>query len=509
MRISAISGAIEAFAAQLGGARRQLRIGAERRKARHRTRHFVRRPASAMPMAFDANPFRAPHDLDQDPFEQQARDGLALGSRRGLGSPDRRQVVRQLADRREFGRARRLGLVALQPFVFRLEPRLFGQSRLPGAFERARHQPVLRLHGRVLPARAFDLITRALQLLTPMTIQRRALGFEIFNERRTRLDRRGRHRFENETCDQIIQRQSLQRLTERIAVAALHRLADVARRMAVVVVLGEHAQAAATADEQAGEKGRSRPRRAAPCGSVGLQLRLVAPIALEADVGRQTIVQEDFRLARARRSTSRSRPPGLLTPFVHGAHAVGVDARVDRIGEQVQQRRAIDAPPFEIAFLRPASQAHRHADLVFDQIGHHLADRLVAIEQIEHEADRRLRLFVGVERHFARGTAHVAHRHGLAQFAPSRLGFPAREHPRLQDMQFGFRHRPFQAQQQTIVVIGRIIHPIGIGDQRIEQRADFQKLMPIAAGARQSRHLDAEHKADIAEANFGDQPLKA
>src|ERR1700722_5286410 len=57
--------------------------------------------------------------------------------------------------------------------------------------------------------------------------------------------------------------------------------------------------------------------------------------------------------------------------------------------------------------------------------------------------------------------------------------------------------------------MGWIIHPIGVGDQRIEQRADFQKLMPIAAGARQSRHLDAEHETDIAKAGFGDEPLKA
>ena len=123
-----------------------------------------------------------------------------------------------------------------------------------------------------------------------------------------------------------------------------------------------------------------------------------------------------------------------------------------------------------------------------------------------HKAAETPRIRRGIERHLARGTAHIAHRHGLAQLAPSRLGFPAREHPRLQDMQFGFGHRPFQAQQQTIVVMGWIIHPIGVGDQRIEQRADFQKLMPIKA--RQSRHLDAEHETDIAEPDFGDEPLK-
>ena len=244
-------GAIEAFAAKLGSARSQRRIGAERIETRNGTRQFVRRSAAAMPMAFDANPFRAAHDLDQHPFEKQSHEGLALGVRRGLGSPQRRQVVRQLADRHKFGRARRLGLRALQAFVFRFEPRLIAQGRLPGAFERARHQPVLRLHRRILPARAFDFVSRALQPLAPMTIYGRPLGFEVFGERNAGLDRRRRHRFEHETRNQIIQGPSLQRLAERIAVAALHRLADIARRMAVIVVLGLHAQAAAAADEHA------------------------------------------------------------------------------------------------------------------------------------------------------------------------------------------------------------------------------------------------------------------
>jgi hypothetical protein len=57
--------------------------------------------------------------------------------------------------------------------------------------------------------------------------------------------------------------------------------------------------------------------------------------------------------------------------------------------------------------------------------------------------------------------------------------------------------------------VGRIIHPVGVGDQRVEQRADLQKLMPIPAGARQPRHLHAKHEADLAEADLSDQPLKA
>jgi hypothetical protein len=78
------------------------------------------------------------------------------------------------------------------------------------------------------------------------------------------------------------------------------------------------------------------------------------------------------------------------------------------------------------------------------KVGHHLADRPEAIEQVEDQANRRLRLLVGVEDDLARGTARIADRHGLAEFAPARLGFPARQHPRLEDMKLGFRHRAFR-----------------------------------------------------------------
>ena len=116
----------------------------------------------------------------------------------------------QLADGLEFGCARHLGLRALEAFVFRRELRLIAQGLLPGAFERARHQPVLRLHRRVLSARPFDLVARALPSLTPMMVERRALGFEISGQRNARFDCRRRHRFEHETSHQIIQRSSFQ-----------------------------------------------------------------------------------------------------------------------------------------------------------------------------------------------------------------------------------------------------------------------------------------------------------
>ena len=462
-----------------------------------------------MPMTLDTNLFRGVDDLDQHPFDEQAHDGLALGLRRCVGAPERRQILRQIADRGQLGCRGSLLARALGALMLRLETGLFGQSLLPVALERARHQPVLGLHRSILPARALDLVSGALQPLSPMAIERRALGLEVVGERQARLDRRRLERLQDETRDQRVERRSRQRLTERLAVAALHLRADVAGGMAVVVVLRQHAQTAAAADQHAREKRASSPHRPAARRLVGLQLRLIALIALEADVAGQPIVQKDFGLVGARRSASRSRTAGLLPSPLDRTHAVSVDARIDRIGEEIEQGRATGAPPFQLALARAAAPAHRHADVVLDQVGHHLADRPEAIEQVEDQTDRRLRLLVGIEDDLARGTAHVADGHGFAEFAPTRLGFPARQHPCLEDMKLGFRHRSFQTQKEAIVVVGRIIHPVGVGDQRVEQRADLQKLMPIPAGARQPRHLHAEHEADLAEPDLGDQPLKA
>ena len=56
--------------------------------------------------------------------------------------------------------------------------------------------------------------------------------------------------------------------------------------------------------------------------------------------------------------------------------------------------------------------------------------------------------------------------------------------------------------------MGRIIDPIGVGNKRIEQRADLQKLVPVAARSGRTRHLHPKNQPDIAKADFRHQPLK-
>ena len=76
-------------------------------------------------------------------------------------------------------------------------------------------------------------------------------------------------------------------------------------------------------------------------------------------------------------------------------------------------------------------------------------------------------------------------------------------------MQLRFRHGSLQPEQQAVIIGRRIIDAIDIGDQGVEQRADFQQLMPVPAGARQPRHLRPQHQPNMAQTHLRHQALEA
>ena len=212
--------------------------------------------------------------------------------------------------------------------------------------------------------------------------------------------------------------------------------------MAVIVVSGCHAQPAPAAYHQARQQRRAGPHRPQTIRSVGAKLRLIAIELHAADVGRHPIRQEYLGFACSWRTPPSARPSRLLPPPVRRAYTIGVYTGVDRIAEQIVQRRPVGAVPFKLALAGAAGGAHRHADVVLDQITQHFADGAKPLEKREHLADRCLCLLIGIKCHLAGGASHVAHRHPLAEFAPPRLGAPARQHPRLENVQFRFRHCP-------------------------------------------------------------------
>ena len=82
-------------------------------------------------------------------------------------------------------------------------------------------------------------------------------------------------------------------------------------------------------------------------------------------------------------------------------------------------------------------------------------------------------------------------------------------HPPAEEVQLGLGHDPREPEQEPVVVIGRVVQPVLIGQQGAEHRAQFQELMPVLARAGQPAHLQAEDQPDVVETDFGKQSLEA
>src|ERR1019366_3722300 len=119
-----------------------------------------------------------------------------------------------------------------------------------------------------------------------------------------------------------------------------------------------------------------------------------------------------------------------------------------------------------------------------------------------------LHFLIRIEDDSAARPMRETRRQRQTKFATSGLlTFPLME-THLDLMEFGFAHDPRQAEQQAIVIGPRIIEPFAIGNEHAEERAQLEQLMPIAVVARQTRCVEAQHEAGLAQADLGDEALK-
>jgi hypothetical protein len=123
------------------------------------------------------------------------------------------------------------------------------------------------------------------------------------------------------------------------------------------------------------------------------------------------------------------------------------------------------------------------------QIAQHAANGALAFELLKNEPQHRLRLFIGVFDHVAGETTDIAHGHLHPQFAPPGFGLLTGPQPLFEDVQFCLRHGPLESENESVVIIPRVVDPIKITNQGAKQGADFQQWMPVTIGAGQARHL--------------------
>jgi len=254
-------------------------------------------------------------------------------------------------------------------------------------------------------------------------------------------------------------------------------------------------------------------RPALACGTAALPARrtpvraqplLVGEIALEGDVAGMVVLDADVPLLARRAALVLGDHAVVHAPF--GALApVRIRAREHRVGEDVVDRLVGRRRPPHLAVAgRPA----RELAVLLQQPQHHLPGALKLIEVREHGRDR-------VRDRLVRGDPDLP---GLvvlqagwqreAQLALARLVQAAAAQPRAEHVQLGLAHRALQAEHEPVVVQRGVVDAVGVGDQRVGQRAQIQQLVPRRVVARQPRDLDPEHEPDPTQADVGDQPLE-
>src|SRR5690242_4396137 len=81
--------------------------------------------------------------------------------------------------------------------------------------------------------------------------------------------------------------------------------------------------------------------------------------------------------------------------------------------------------------------------------------------------------------------------------------------PGSQYVQLGLAHGSFEAEQQTIVEVRRIINAVFIENESVGESADFQQPVPVRGVSRKSGNFQTQHDAGFAQTHFRNELLKA
>ena len=95
------------------------------------------------------------------------------------------------------------------------------------------------------------------------------------------------------------------------------------------------------------------------------------------------------------------------------------------------------------------------------------------------------------------------------EFTASRLLVAGGEGALPKQIKFIFIQASLEPEQEAIIAEPGRIDCLLIDEQRIDDAAHLNQLLPITAVAREARHLARGDHANLAEADFGDHPLKS
>src|SRR4051812_7936884 len=76
-------------------------------------------------------------------------------------------------------------------------------------------------------------------------------------------------------------------------------------------------------------------------------------------------------------------------------------------------------------------------------------------------------------------------------------------------MQFRLAEHAAQPEQEPVVVLARVVDPVGVADESADDRRQVEEGVPVGVVARQPTGLVGEDDADVPQGDRGDQLLEA
>ncbi len=166
---------------------------------------------------------------------------------------------------------------------------------------------------------------------------------------------------------------------------------------------------------------------------------------------------------------------GLAAPVGEDPGIAGVDQ--DVVHGRVVGLRPRDLPGADV----PAGQPQA----VGAEADHHLPGRAELAEAAEHARDRFADRLIRGDDHVVTVVVVQPGGQRQPQLAAGSLGPQSLGHPCPQQVQFCLREGPFETQHEAVVIAGGMVDAVGVGDQRIGQRAQIQEPVPVGVVAGQ------------------------
>src|SRR6266704_348847 len=448
-------------------------------------------------------------------FDQPAYELLALdkGCRRGM--PDGWQIMSQAADllalrcreqqRGWFGHE----LVLTLQFVH------LSQLLIPLFFQTAGHQPVVWIDRFVATPGQICFVLGPLNLPVPLVLDVFGTSFHLIERRKSHRKLGRLNGLQKTGDDRLVNPVPPHGLAGARGQLRMELVAFIHQHRAIALIANAHASATGATQDDPLQERRPLPHGSSvlfcPPGPVVIQLPLVVQKLFPGNVARMGI-QQDNRPVFLREATRSPFDPWLFSRQESASElgpSIDIGPSIQGAVQDVQHPLMAEATPDQFIGSLAAPPPRRETQVLPGEGTDHGEGRGRLLKQRKDQTNSFLHGLIRVQHNPAHWIVDQPDRQAEAQLSLLSLGHLPALQAALQPMKLSLRHAALESEQKPVVMGSGIIDPFVINDQSIGQRANFQQPIPIAAGSRQARNLQAEHGPNVPQTDLGHQPLEA